>query len=777
MKKKKRISLVITVWLVAIVLAACVVSAILTYVTLSNRSKSQTKTLVTQNVEDVSNDIAEIVDNYVLSYINDLINSGYNTADVDSLYLNNIAEYVEKLGYNTAEMDNAGILSAYFQYSYQSYPGIEINIVDAQGFIIVSSNPDPRYIGYDMRSGLQSAEFAVLLDGSTDEFVQDLKEKSLDGNQMKYAGKRFSDGSGFLQVGLTIDEYRASISSQGEYAVTNRRIGEVGYLIVCDENLNIINSYHNIHNGKSVIDAGIEIDKKQAYSYKSLTCDVFGIPSYVTINEESGIYIIGVYSASEAITSVNTMLSASLLLEIVVFSVLLVALFLLLRKLIVKNIVKVNNALAEITEGNLDEKIEVRDTYEFDALSTDINNTVDKLKGYIAEAAARIDTDLAIAKAIQTSVLPSVFPPFPDRKEFELFASMHAAKEVGGDFYDFFMLGDDTLGFLIADVSGKSIPGAMFMMTGRTIIKSLAESGLSPAEVFTVANKKLCEGNDAGLFITAWMGYLDLKTGLVRVTNAGHNPPVLIRDGKAEYVKLKSGFVLAGMDGMVYKEQTLQLQQGDILYLYTDGVTEAADASEKQYGEERLKNLLSFGNDYPAPAGNNGVAGAVCGLVTKDIDAFVQGAEQSDDITMLCVKFMGNMKEITVEATTENIIKVIGFVDEILQEYGCGTKEQVAIDIAIDELFSNIAYYAYNPKTGYATVRVNVVKDPLAVEITFVDNGVPYDPLSRQDPDTTLSAEDRKIGGLGIFMVKKSMDAVTYEYKDGKNILTIKKNL
>ena len=641
MKKKKKISLVITIWLVAVVLAACVVSAILTYVTLSKRSKNQTETLVTQNVEDVSNDIAEIVDQYVLSYIDDIINNGYNTANVDGMNLNSIADYLENLGYDTEDMDNAQILSAYFQYIYQDYLGIEINIINGQGIIIVSSNPDPRYIGYDMSSGEQSAEFIVLLDGSKDEFVQDLKEKSLDSYQMKYAGKRFSDGSGFLQVGLTVDEYCKSMSEQGKYAVTNRRIGEVGYLLVCDENLIIINSYHNGYNGRSVVDAGIKIDKAQEYAYKTLMCDVFGVQSYVTINKESGIYIIGVYSVNEAITSVNTMLNASLLLEIIVFSVLLAALFMLLKKLIVNNIVKVNNALTEITAGNLNERIEVRDTYEFDALSTDINNTVDKLKGYIAEAAARIDSDLAIAKAIQTSVLPSVFPPFPDRKEFELFASMHAAKEVGGDFYDFFMLGDDTLGFLIADVSGKSIPGAMFMMTGRTIIKSLAESGLSPAEVFTVANKKLCEGNDAELFITAWMGYLDLKTGLVRVTNAGHNPPVLIRDGQAEYVKLKSGFVLAGMDGMIYKEQTLKLQKGDILYLYTDGVTEATDASEKQYGEDRLKKLLSFGNDYPAPSGDNGIAGAVCELVTKDIDAFVQGAEQSDDITMLCVKFMG----------------------------------------------------------------------------------------------------------------------------------------
>ena len=135
------------------------------------------------------------------------------------------------------------------------------------------------------------------------------------------------------------------------------------------------------------------------------------------------------------------------------------------------------------------------------------------------------------------------------------------------------------------------------------------------------------------------------------------------------------------------------------------------------------------------------------------------------------------MKELTIEATPENMEKVIEFIDGMLEEYGCGVKEQMAIDVAVDELFSNIAHYAYNPETGYATVRVDVKNDPLAVEITFIDNGVPYDPLAKADPDTTLSLEERQIGGLGIFIVKKTMDAVNYEYKDGKNILTIKKNI
>ena len=284
--------------------------------------------------------------------------------------------------------------------------------------------------------------------------------------------------------------------------------------------------------------------------------------------------------------------------------------------------------------------------WAFSVIIKNINATNEAIeaKDFAAAAArmeARIEADLSIAKEIQTSALPNVFPPFPEQTEFELFANMTAAKEVGGDFYDFYMLNETTLGFLIADVSGKSIPGAMFMMTSKTVIKSLAESGLPPAEVFTLANEKLCEGNEAEMFVTAWLGYLDLKTGLVRVANAGHNPPVLVREGKAEYLNLRPGLMLAGMDGVRYKEQTVQLNKGDMLFLYTDGVTEAMNNEEELYGEDRLQKILSFGDKYSEKPSDTLIVESVCRTVEDDINLFTEGAEQSDDITMLCIRYIG----------------------------------------------------------------------------------------------------------------------------------------
>ena len=282
----------------------------------------------------------------------------------------------------------------------------------------------------------------------------------------------------------------------------------------------------------------------------------------------------------------------------------------------------------------------------FHVLIGNINATNEAIeaKDYAAEMAraeALREADLSIAKNIQSSALPSVFPPFPEHGEFELFAGMNAAKEVGGDFYDFYMLDDKTLAFLIADVSGKSIPGAMFMMRAKTVLKELALRGLPPGELMTAANQKLCEGNDAGMFVTAWMGFLDIKTGVVRAVNAGHNPPVLIRAGQAEYLKLKPSLIMGTFDIARYKEHTFTLAPGDILYLYTDGVTEAENDAAVFYGEERLQKRLSFGDATPTPSGENGMAGAVCRLVEADLAAYAGDAEQSDDITMLCIRYIG----------------------------------------------------------------------------------------------------------------------------------------
>ncbi|MBQ1229625.1 MAG: SpoIIE family protein phosphatase, partial [Clostridia bacterium] len=364
---------------------------------------------------------------------------------------------------------------------------------------------------------------------------------------------------------------------------------------------------------------------------------------------------------------------------------------------------------------------------------------------------------------------------FPENEDFEIYAQMIAAKEVGGDFYDFYKLNDTTVAFLAADVSGKGIPAAMFMMTAKTILKDLAESGMAVNDIFTKANEKLCENNESGMFVTAWMGILDLTTGKLHFANAGHNPPLLKRaNGDFEYLKTRAGFVLAGMEGIRYRAGELMLYPGDRLFLYTDGVPEATNTENKLYGEDRL---LAFMNQNASDE-----ATAFLPALKANIDEFVGEAPQFDDITMLMFDYKpkqggAHMTYQTFPAKIEALSDILGFVDQTLESCECPMKIQTAICVAIEEVFVNVAHYAYGDGEGEMALGIGF--DPESREMTFrmTDRGIPFDPLQKPDPDITLSAEEREIGGLGIFITKKTMDTVTYAYENGENILTMMKKI
>lgn len=244
---------------------------------------------------------------------------------------------------------------------------------------------------------------------------------------------------------------------------------------------------------------------------------------------------------------------------------------------------------------------------------------------------ARIETELDLATKIQSSMLPCIFPAFPDHENISLRAVYHPAKEVGGDFYDYFRIDDTHVGVVIADVSGKSVGAALFMTISKTVLKNQLQLGISPAEALTNANAMLCENNDAGLFVTCWAGVYNTETGVVTFVNAGHNPPVLMRKGeKPEYMKVKRGFVLAGLEGYKYTEQEIQLSKGDEIFFYTDGVTEATNAEKELYGEDRLTECL-------AGCASEDVSAQLL-TVKEDVDKFVGDAEQFDDITIMAMQ-------------------------------------------------------------------------------------------------------------------------------------------
>ena len=386
--------------------------------------------------------------------------------------------------------------------------------------------------------------------------------------------------------------------------------------------------------------------------------------------------------------------------------------------------------------------------------------------------AERLATELHLAKTIQSSMLPEIFPPFPEHQEFDVYASMRTAREVGGDFYDFYMIDDDHMAMLVADVSGKGIPAAMFMMASKIMINNMSLlNEPDPARILEMVNQEIAAKNTAEMFVTVWLGILEISTGKLTATNAGHEYPFIRQNGKFDIFKEKHGFVLGGMENTKYQNYEIQLEPGDAVFVYTDGVTEAKNKEGDQFGIERLEEALNDSPELP-------VSGII-NHVSEKLDKFVNNEEQFDDITMVILSYNGvtNMNKLTVEAMIENIPEVTAFVESKLEEIDCPPKIQNQIDIAIDELFSNIAKYAYTPDTGPATVKVEVEKDPLAVIITFIDHGQPYDPLTSENPNLSLPAEKREIGGLGIYLVKKTMDDIVYEYKNGQNILRIKKEI
>lgn len=388
----------------------------------------------------------------------------------------------------------------------------------------------------------------------------------------------------------------------------------------------------------------------------------------------------------------------------------------------------------------------------------------------ITEANSKMKSELTLATDIQASMLPSIFPPFPEYEEFDLFATMTPAKEVGGDFYDFFMLDENNIALVIADVSGKGVPAALFMVIAKILIKNQAQSGITPAEVFSKVNHMLCEGNDSGLFVTAWMGVLNIETGIMTCVNAGHNPPLILRNGEFNYIEQRPGFVLAGLDGFRYKQFDVELQPGDKVFLYTDGVTEATNKENKLYGEERLRNFL-----------NSHKEDSVYDLVTKlrsDVDMFAGDSPQFDDITMLAFEYRNKQKtkdviEKIFVATDSSLDEVNAFLTEELEKLECSMKALMQIQMAVEELFINVAHYGYPSNVG--KVKITISKDDDMFVIKLADRGIPFNPLLKKDPDVTLDASDRKIGGLGIFMVKKAMDEVLYKFENGQNIVILKK--
>lgn len=417
--------------------------------------------------------------------------------------------------------------------------------------------------------------------------------------------------------------------------------------------------------------------------------------------------------------------------------------------------------------GSINEYVELASSV--DAMEVDILNYIDNITHITAEK-ERADVELNVANTIQTNAVPNSFPAFPERTDFDIFASMTSAKEVGGDFYNFFLIDDDRLAIMIGDVSGKGVPAALFMMQTNILITDRARSGGTPAEILRDVNNIVCRQNKASMFVTVWLGIIELSTGRLTAASAGHDDPAVYRKGGVfELIGGEHGLFIGAFEDIEYENFEIRLGEGDKVFIYTDGVHEAVNANEEMFTVDRmLRSLNEAGTQSPED---------ILAHVKSSVEEFVGDVSQFDDLTMLCFarKAPGDRQTISVDATLEHYDDVIAFVDRLLAQNGCDEENRLRVQLAVDEIFTNIATYAYGAEGGKAEIAFSC-KDGVA-EITFADNGIPYDPLKKDDPDITLSPEEMQVGGLGVFIAKSNMDAISYRYENNRNILTMSKNI
>ena len=383
------------------------------------------------------------------------------------------------------------------------------------------------------------------------------------------------------------------------------------------------------------------------------------------------------------------------------------------------------------------------------------------------EQKERIENEIHIAREIQMSMIPKTFPPFPERKDLDLAASVIPAKEVGGDLYDFFIR-DEKLFFCIGDVSGKGVPASLVMAVTRSLFRAMSAHETSPARIVTSMNNSISETNENNMFVTFFCGVLDLTTGQLRYCNAGHNPPLILTND-IKGLSVVPNLPLGIIRDMEFVEQKTALQYDDALFLYTDGLSEAENSTQEQFGESRIKTAL-----HGRKSSENHLKN-----IEHSVSLFVDKAPQSDDLTMLFIHYLGGNPMNTYHLTLHNDIKQIAllpdFVDTIATRIELDHKAASNLNLALEEAISNVIMYAY-PEGTDGEVSIDATVDGKNVSFVIADNGIAFDPTAKEEIDITARIDERPIGGLGIHLVRTIMDNVSYERKEEKNILTLTKN-
>ena len=430
----------------------------------------------------------------------------------------------------------------------------------------------------------------------------------------------------------------------------------------------------------------------------------------------------------------------------------------------------------EISQGNLNTPLPVIKTKDemlvlhdsFETMQHSLSSQIEQIKK-VNEEKGRIEGELLIARNIQMSMIPKTFPAFPDRTDIDIFAELAPAKEVGGDLYDF-LIRNEKLYFCVGDVSGKGVPASMVMAVTRALFRTATAHESNPGRMVGEINEMMIEDNDSFMFVTLFMGVLDLPTGRLRYSNAGHNAPLLIDDAKVELLPCDANLPIGIMAGRKYSTQEIVVSPGTAIFLYTDGVTEAENIKNEQFQEERMIAVAKRTERKPM---------MLIKQMKNAIHQFVGEAEQNDDLTMLAIQYTKQpeqdewlSRQITLPNDVEQVPLLSEFVEGVCEEVGLDMSDVMSMNLAIEEAVVNVMSYAY-PKGTEGKVCIDAKANNEWLKFIITDWGKPFDPTIKDDIDITLPAEERLIGGLGIHIVRQTMDSINYERIEGKNVLTL----
>ena len=399
---------------------------------------------------------------------------------------------------------------------------------------------------------------------------------------------------------------------------------------------------------------------------------------------------------------------------------------------------------------------------------------IEELKNTTAQKAS-IESDLRIASNIQMGMLPEKFPTKADRDDVQLYASLTPAKEVGGDLFDFYFR-DEKLFFCIGDVSGKGVPASLFMAVTRSTFRTVSAHESMPDRIVTIMNKTIADMNKNHMFVTLFVGVLDLPTGRLHYCNAGHDAPLLVGAGVGE-LPCDPNIPVGFRPRWKYSLQEAQIFTGTTIFLFTDGLTEAMDANKDQFQMERVNDVASR-----ALATQQQEPTQLIAQMTEAVHQFVGDAEQSDDLTMMAIQYIKQQSDIQMQKTivlpndTQEVPRLNAFVEEVCQTVGFDDMVTMEIKLAVEEAVVNVMTYAYAPGQS-GDVTIEAALNNVRMKFTIIDSGKPFDPTVQAEVDTTLSAKQRNIGGLGIHIIRQNMDSINYERIDGHNVLTLRKKI